>query len=266
METRKGDGRKINLNYKLLEKDIIFGFHPVSEALANHKSIDKILISKEKQPGNLKLIIENAKKNGVELKFVPNIKLDKITRKNHQGIIAFCSPVEFVNWEEIVTSCFENGKDPLVIVLDRITDVRNFGSICRSAECFGADVIVVPTQNAAAIGSDAMKTSAGALSKIPVSKSANLKIALLAMKQYGFSLVAATEKAKKHCYETSLKGPLALIMGNEETGISPEYLKMCNEQVKIPMQGEISSLNVAVSAGIILYEITRQKHEHITFT
>jgi 23S rRNA (guanosine2251-2'-O)-methyltransferase len=248
-------------NYRRKEKDedFVFGIHPVLEALKAGKPFEKLLLQTPFESAGIKEIIKLSKENTIEYKSVPAVVLDRLTTKNHQGVIAYLSPVEFYDLEEIVTSVFEKGKDPLILILDKITDVRNFGAIARTAECFGVDAILVPNQGGARIGSDAIKTSAGALLKIPICKSANLKLSLLLLQQLGFKIGAATEKSTSICYQQDLSGPLALIMGSEELGVSKEYLKLSSHALRIPLVGEIASLNVSVAAGILLYEIHKQR-------
>lgn len=248
-------------NFQRKEKndDFIFGIHPILEAIKLNKTFEKLLLQTPFESEGIKEIIKLAKENNIEYRPVPALALNKITTKNHQGAIAYLSPVEYYDLEEIVTSVFENGRDPLVLILDKITDVRNFGAIARTAECFAVDAIIVPNQGAARIGADAIKTSAGALLKIPICKSQNIKHSLLLLQQLGFKIGAATEKANSICFDQDLQGPFALIMGSEELGVSKEYLKLCTHSLRIPIEGEIQSLNVSVASGILLYEILRQR-------
>jgi 23S rRNA (guanosine2251-2'-O)-methyltransferase len=190
---------------------------------------------------------------------VPLEKINRLTRKNHQGVFAFISPIDFHNIEDIIPALFEEGKNPLILVLDRITDVRNFGAIARTAECAGVDTILIPEQNAAAINADAIKTSAGALHKVTVCRTWNLKLALQYLKDSGIQLIGCTEKTQDNMYKPDYTPPTAIIMGSEEDGVSPEFLKMCDARAKIPMSGKIASLNVSVATGVILYEAIRQR-------
>lgn len=241
------------------KEDYIFGIHAVAEALKEGKDVSRIFM----QPG-LKgeasgALFKLAKDAGIEISVVPVQKLQRITRKNHQGVIAVMSPVGYEKIENILPTLFEEGKNPLLLLLDRVTDVRNFGAICRSAECLGVHAVIVPSRGAALITPDAVKTSAGALMKIPVCKEPNLKDTLDYLKDSGIKIIGCSEKGKKMLSEVSFTEPTCIIMGSEEDGISPEYLKRCDELVKIPMTGTTESLNVSVSAGIILYEATRQR-------
>jgi 23S rRNA (guanosine2251-2'-O)-methyltransferase len=190
---------------------------------------------------------------------VPVEKLDYITRKNHQGVIAWLSAIEFQNIENILPHIFEEGGDPLLLMLDGVSDVRNFGAIVRSALCFGAHAVIIPEKNSARISADAVKASAGALSTFPVCRVKSLTKCLAYLKDSGLKAVSATEKADKEVSAASLTGPLVVILGSEEKGISREMLGLSDMRVSIPITGAIGSLNVSVSAGILLYEIGRQR-------
>ncbi|MDP4291234.1 MAG: 23S rRNA (guanosine(2251)-2'-O)-methyltransferase RlmB [Bacteroidota bacterium] len=243
-----------------MERDkMIYGVRPVIEALQAGNEIEKVLVvtgvKSEQFPELRKLLSEK----DIPMQYVPVEKLNRLTRQNHQGVIAFVSPIVYENYEQIVPALYDIGRNPLVLVLDRITDVRNFGAIARTAECAGVDVIIVPSRGSALMGADAIKTSAGALFKIPVCRSANIKDTIDYLKACGLQVVAATEKAKDYHFQTDFTIPTAIIMGSEEDGVSPEYLKRCDKRVRIPMVGEIASLNVSVAAGIILFEAVRQR-------
>jgi len=239
--------------------EMIFGIRPVIEAIQSEKTFDKLFIQKNLS-GNLATeLLETTKANKVVVTKVPPEKLNRLTKKNHQGVVGFISPIEFANIDHIIDQCFAEGRDPLVLVLDRITDVRNFGAIVRTAECAGVDAVILPSRGAAQISGDAMKTSAGALNLIPICRTNNLLALLKSLQQSGLSLLASTEKSVKTFYEISFTGPSVIIMGAEDTGISPEILAICDQKVKIPMAGKIKSLNVSTSTGIILYEVIRQR-------
>lgn len=241
------------------ETGLLIGTRPVIEALEAGKELDKVMIQKGLKSQTFQELWPLIKEYDVPYQHVPIEKLNRITRKNHQGVVAFTSAVTFQNLPEIVTRCYENGEDPLILMLDRITDVRNFGAISRSAECMGVHAIVIPTRNSAPVNFDALKTSAGALNHIPVVREKNLKETISFLRDSGIRIVGCTEKAEKHSYEADLKGPLCIIMGSEEDGISPEYLKLCDFSVKLPMTGKIASLNVSVATGALLYEVIRQR-------
>jgi 23S rRNA (guanosine2251-2'-O)-methyltransferase len=241
------------------ENDIIFGAHAIIEALKAGKEFNKILIDKTVKNAFTGEIRNLAKELNVIIQYVPTEKINSISRKNHQGFIAFISPVIYHKLADVVVNTYEQGKTPLILVLDRITDVRNLGSIARSCECMGVNAIVVPTRGAALINADAIKTSSGALHTIPVCREENLKEALKFLADSGIQLVGCTEKTDQMIYDIDFAVPTAIVLGSEEDGISPEYLKLCNAKAKIPMVGDIESLNVAVSAGVILYEVRRQR-------
>jgi len=249
----------MNQNHKSKD-EFIFGIHPLEEAIEKGKEIDKVLVQHGLHSPQIAAIKKQLDKLEIPIQMVPKEKLNTLTRKAHQGIIAFLSPVEFQPLEEVLQRVFEQGRDPFLMVLDRVTDVRNFGAICRSAECAGADAIIIPARGSARIGGDAVKTSAGALMHLPVIRSMNLKDTLDYLKNSGIRIAGASEKAKNVLYNTDLSGPICVLMGSEETGISPEYLKKCDELVKIPMQGQTESLNVSVAAGLVLYEVVRQRN------
>ncbi len=241
------------------KENIIFGTHPILEAFENGKEIDKILMLKGHQSEQSMTILKKAKSLGVPVQHVPKQRLDRATRQNHQGVIAYTSAITYHKLDQLLPTIFESGKDPLILILDKITDVRNFGAICRSAECFGVDAVVIPNQGSARINHDAVKTSAGALMRIPVCKEENLKLTLALCAASGLRTVACTEKSSLPIQSADLTGPIAIIMGNEETGISPFLLKSADMKVAIPMLGELNSLNVSVASGVVLYETLKQR-------
>ncbi|MAO70902.1 MAG: 23S rRNA (guanosine(2251)-2'-O)-methyltransferase RlmB [Flavobacteriales bacterium] len=240
-------------------KNSIFGIRAIIEAIESGKTIDKIFIQKGLHNDLFAKLWKLVRLKRINYKHVPIEKINRFTRKNHQGVFAFISPIDFHKIEDLVPSIYEEGKNPLILVLDRVTDVRNFGAICRTAECAGVDTVLIPEQNSAAINADAVKTSAGALYKIPICRSWNLKMSLQFLKDSGLQLVSCTEKTEKDIYTLNFTNPTAIIMGSEEDGVSPEFLKMSDSKVKIPMKGGISSLNVSVSSAIIIYEAIRQR-------
>lgn len=241
------------------EKNSIFGIRAIIEAIEAGKTIDKLFIQKGLHNDLFAELWKLVRLRRINYKHVPLEKINRLTRKNHQGVFAFVSPIEFYKIEDIVPTIYEEGKTPLILVLDRITDVRNFGAICRTAECAGVNTILIPEQKTAAINADAVKTSAGALHKIPICRTWNLKLSLQFLKDSGIQLVSCTEKTDKEIYATDFKNPTAIIMGSEEDGVSPEFLKMSDCKAKIPMSGKISSLNVSVATAIIVYEAIRQR-------
>jgi 23S rRNA (guanosine2251-2'-O)-methyltransferase len=241
------------------DSNLVYGMRPVIEAIAAGKVIDRIIM----QQGLKGELVPELRKAISELdipyQYAPVEKLNRLVRGNHQGIVCFLSPIEFQPIENLLLSVYEKGKTPLFVILDKITDVRNMGAIARTAACAGAHGLIIPDKGGAPISADAMKTSAGALSILPVHRSSNLKDTIDYLKESGLRIVAASEKGNKNYYETDFTGPLAIIMGSEEDGVSGEYLRRCDDVVKIPMRGTIESLNVSVAAGILLFEIVKQQ-------
>lgn len=240
---------------------MIYGLHPVSEAVKSGQEIDRVLFRKGLQGAFSAELLQLLKEREIPFQFVPPEKLDRITRKNHQGVIAFITGISYQDVGHLVPKLFEEGKVPLLVVLDSITDVRNFGAICRSAECAGAHGIVIPAHGSAQVNEEAIRTSAGALMTIPVCRERSLMIAVEFLKQSGFRIIGATEHASQYYFREDLTGPLAIIMGSEEKGIYPPLRKLCDSEVKIPMQGQVSSLNVSVAAGVLLFEAVKQRLE-----
>lgn len=237
----------------------IFGIRSVIETIKSGKEIERILVKKGLQGELIAELLDLIKKQNIPTQFVPIEKIDKISHKNHQGVIAFLSSITYSNIEEIVPQLFEDGKNPFILILDSITDVRNFGAICRTAECAGVHAIVIPTKGAAQINADAVKTSAGALNYLPVCRVNSLISTIKFLKNSGLRVFAATEKAKEMYYQSNFCDPIAVILGSEEFGVSPEVLKSSDYLVKIPVLGKISSLNVSVAASVILFEAVKQR-------
>lgn len=238
--------------------DFIFGVRAVIEAVKAEREINKIMIQKGIEKELFFELKEVLAGRDIHLQYVPIEKLNKITTQNHQGVIAYISPVVYQDLRTMVDESISKGEKPCFLFLDRITDVRNFGAIARTAECQGVTAIVIPAQGSVQVTADAVKTSAGALNRIPVCKSKYLKDDLFYLQQSGIRLIACTEKTDNNIYTVNLKGAIAIIMGSEEDGISKDLLKMADIKGKIPMIGEIASLNVSVATGMILYERTRQ--------
>lgn len=239
--------------------DLIFGIRAVMEAVKSGKDIDKILLKKDPGGELYRDLFELIRAHRIPYQFVPMEKINRITRKNHQGVIAFISPVTFYDIENFLPSLFEAGKNPFILVLDEVTDVRNFGAIVRTAECAGVHAVLIPEKGSAAINADAVKTSAGALHLVPVCRTADLRKTLQFLQQSGLRLIAATEKSENDYSKGNYQGPVALIMGSEESGIDPRILALADERVKIPILGQIQSLNVSVAAGLLVYEVVRQR-------
>ena len=243
-----------------MSKDLAFGIRAVIETMRAGKEIDKLLVQKDLGAGeNFAELLEVAKERHVFVQRVAKERLDYITRKNHQGVIAFVSAVNYAQLHNVVSSAYERGETPLILILDRITDVRNFGAIARAAECSGVHAIVIPVKGAAQINADAVKTSSGALNFMPVCREADLVHTVNFLQSSGIQVFACTEKAATVLYQADMSGPAAVILGSEEDGISDELLRKADAMVKIPMSGKIGSLNVSVSAGVVLYETVRQR-------
>lgn len=241
------------------EKDMIFGVRAVIEAIQAGKEVDKILIRRDMTNDLSRELFSALGEKQIPVQKVPIEKLNKITLKNHQGVIAFISPVAYQRIEDIIPNIYEEGRVPFIVVLDGITDVRNFGAIARTCECAGVDAIVVPLKGGAALNADAVKTSAGALMTIPVCRENNITNALKFLSASGIKLIAASEKAVNSYTEIEMTVPIALVMGSEDEGVAPENLRLCDELVKIPMVGSIASLNVSVAAGVLMFETLRQR-------
>ncbi len=238
---------------------IIFGIHPVNEALRSGKPIDKILIKQGFKNDVIPGLFPSLREQNIPFQYVPLEKLNRMTVKNHQGIIALVSEIEYTELEKLVPLLFEQGKVPALVVLDGITDVRNLGAIARSAECAGFHGMVIPLKGSAQINSDAIKTSAGALNSLPVCRVSDLPDTVKYLKESGFQIVAATEKAADTVYQANLQQPTAIIMGSEDTGIDTRILKMADQLVRIPMAGTIQSLNVSAAGAVLFFELVRQR-------
>ena len=242
------------------KEDYIFGTRAVIEAINTGRSIEKILIKKGLHNELFQQLQPLIKKHRIPVQQVPVEKINRITRKNHQGVLAFISPIDYNDIEVVLPGLFESGKNPLILVLDQITDVRNFGGIARSAECGGVDAIIIPEKGMARIGADAVKTSAGALHYVSVCKAKNLAKTVRVLSESGIRIFAATEKGDKIYSEANYNTPCTIIMGSEEDGISQEILALADEKLKIPIFGNIGSLNVSVSAALMIYEVVRQRN------
>ncbi|WP_430809366.1 MULTISPECIES: 23S rRNA (guanosine(2251)-2'-O)-methyltransferase RlmB [unclassified Carboxylicivirga] len=239
------------------EQQMVFGIRAVQEAISAGKEIEKVMIKKGLQGTLFQNFLDDVRANNVPFQFVPMEKLNRLTRQNHQGVIAMISPVSYQNIEQLLPTLFEEGKDPFVLVLDHITDVRNFGAIARTAECAGVHAIVIPDTGAAAVTADAIKTSAGALHSLPVCRVRSLISAVEFLQASGLKIVAATEKGAIDYDKANYRGPVALVMGAEDKGVHPKILNTADVKSRIPILGEIESLNVSVAAGILLYEMVK---------
>jgi 23S rRNA (guanosine2251-2'-O)-methyltransferase len=242
------------------KSSLIFGIHPVNEAIRSGKPIDKVLIKQGFKNEILPGLFPSLRDQNIPFQYVPLEKLNRLTGGNHQGIIALVSELEYTDLEKLVPMLFEQGKLPVLVLLDSITDVRNLGALARSAECSGMDALIVPSKGSAQINADAIKTSAGALNNIPVCRVNSLEDAAKYLQDSGFQLVAATEKAEDFIFNADFNKPVALILGAEDTGIDPKLLKMADVLVKIPMYGAIKSMNVSAAASVLFFEIVRQRN------
>ena len=239
--------------------EYIFGIRAVIEAIKAGKDIDKVLIKKD-FTGELAVeLFQVLKEYNIVTQRVPLEKINRITRKNHQGVLAFLSPITYSELDNVIPELFEQGKTPFILVLDGLTDVRNFGAIARTCECAGVDAIVIPERNSVSVNGDAIKTSAGALLHIPVVRAKNLNKAIKQLKESGYTVVGATEKATENYTKFDYTVPTAIVMGAEDTGISIENIRECDYLAAIPLLGKINSLNVSVAAGVLIYEVVRQR-------
>jgi len=241
------------------ESECIFGIRAVIEAIKAGKQIDRLLIRQGLQGSLYHELMIEVKAHNIVFQIVPLERIELVTRKNHQGVLAWLSVIEYQLISNLLPMIFEKGEDPLIIGLDGVSDVRNFGAIVRTAECLGAHAIMIPEKGSARITADAVKTSAGALHTFPVCREKSIVRSIEYLKESGLKVIAAGEKSARIAGELPLGGPSVLIMGSEDKGISRELMALSDYQVKIPMQGSIGSLNVSVAAGILLYEIARQR-------
>lgn len=242
------------------KSDYIYGIRAVMEAIEAGKDIDKIFIAKDLQGDLASQLIGLARKMHVITQRVPVERINRITRKNHQGVLAMMSAVTYHRLDHLVPELYEAGILPFIVILDGITDVRNFGAIARTCECAAVDAVIIPARGSVSVNADAMKTSAGALHTLPVCREQNLRATLQYLKDSGFRIVAATEKGDYDYTKADYTGPMCIIMGAEDTGVSYDHLALCDEWVKIPMLGTIESLNVSVAAGILIYEAVKQRN------
>lgn len=246
--------------YIVINKDRIFGIHPVLEALSSDNvRLDKIFIQQGSLTDNIREIINAAKAKKVRTQHVPKEKLNRLCTKNHQGVVAYLSLIDYQDIDQVVPMIYEAGESPLLVALDRVTDVRNLGAIARTAECVGAHAILFPEKGSAAINADAIKTSSGALLNINVCKSNTFEKNIEYCKKSGIQILCASEKADKSVYDIDFRKPTLIVMGSEEDGVSERILKKCDALIKLPILGSTKSLNVSVACGAILYEATRQR-------
>ncbi len=245
----------------MAKKNITYGLHPVIEALEADQSIDKIFVRKDSTHGRLQEMRRLANAKGVQVQHVPDVKIQRLAGDaNHQGVVAVMAAIEYVSLEPIILELQEKGETPFFVMLDGVTDVRNFGAIARTAECMGAHAIIIPVHGSAAANADAVKVSAGALHHLPVCRENNLVDSLMLMQAYGIKSLGCTEKASDTIFEQDFTEPICIVMGSEENGISKSMLKRLDILAKIPMTGNVSSLNVSVAAGMVIAEAVRQRN------
>ena len=259
---RAACSKRDNTVEKREQNKMIFGVRAVIEAIEAGSTIDKIFLKNDTTGELTRELTALARERAIPVQRVPLEKLNRLTRKNHQGVVAFISPVAYYDAEEVVTRLFEEGKVPAIVCLDGVTDTRNFVAIARTADCAGFDAIVIPERGSVSVTPEAIKTSAGALFHLPVCRCRNLLDTIRILKASGLKIVGASEKAAIDYTQADFTQPVAIVMGAEDVGISPQIIRECDELVAIPMKGNISSLNVSVAAGIMLYETVRQRGLH----
>jgi 23S rRNA (guanosine2251-2'-O)-methyltransferase len=242
------------------KEKFIYGIRPVIEAIKSGKEIDRILLQKNLKGETFRELFSLVREMDIPFQFVPPEKLNRLSHQNHQGVIAWLPEIMYQRVEDILMRAFEEGKSPLILILDGITDVRNLGSIARTAECAGVHAIILPVSGSAQINSEAVKSSAGALYKVPVCRSSEMKETIRYLKESGLAVIASSEHGMKNYTQANMTLPVCVMLGSEGAGIRPEYLSMCDETVFIPLQGEIGSLNVSVAAGVLLFEVNRQRN------
>ena len=241
------------------KETLLFGIYPVIEALKAKQTIDKAYVQKGLQSSKIDAIVADLEALNTTISYVPLEKMEKLCRSNHQGIILISSPIEFVALDTMVEAVLESKKTPLFLILDQLSDARNFGAIIRTAACTGVDGIIIQKQGSAPVNGDTVKTSAGAVFNVPICKVDHIKDAIFFLQGSGIKTVAATEKTDNTIYDISLAEPTAIIMGSEDRGVNPSVLKIVDEKAKLPMYGTIESLNVSVACGAFLYETVRQR-------
>lgn len=241
------------------KENLIFGIRAIIEAINAEKEVDKVFIQKDAQSDLMQDLMKTMKKNNINFSYVPAEKLNRLTSNNHQGAVATIAPISFVSLETLVEGVIESGKKPLFLILDQLSDARNFGAIIRTAECTGVDGIIVQKQGSAPVNGDTVKTSAGAVFNVPICKVDHIKDAIFYLQGSGIKTVAATEKTDQNIYDIDFNEPVAIIMGSEDRGVNPSVLKIVDEKAKLPMFGSIGSLNVSVACGAFLYETIRQR-------
>lgn len=239
-------------------ENLIFGIRPVAEAIEAGRQFEKLYIRKGAEGQLMMELKDLIARHRLRYQEVPVEKLNRLTRGNHQGVVAVVAAIAYVELQDILDRVPDD-ETPLIVAFDGVTDVRNFGAIARSAECAGAHGLIAPLKNAAPVNAEAIRSSAGALTTIPVTRVGSVRMTLASLQQQGFQIVAASEKSRKLLYDADFTKPTVFVMGAEDTGISPAVLKLCDEQLAIPMIGHIESLNVSAAAAVMLFEVVRQR-------
>lgn len=240
-------------------EDFIYGLRPVMEAIESGKNIDKLLVRRDITADPIKELVKKAREYEILIQKVPVEKLNRITMKNHQGVIAIMSPVVYHKLDNLVADIYEQGKTPLAVLLDGVTDAGNFGAIARSAECAGADFIVIPERGSATATPDAIRSSAGALLHVPVCRVKDISSSVTVLQENGYKIVGASEKGTSVFTDVDFTVPVGIVMGAEDKGINFDVIKKCDELAAIPIKGKVGSLNVSVAAGVMLYEAVKQR-------
>ena len=242
-----------------MEKEIIYGIHAILEAIKSQQPIDKVWLQKGSKSKIFEQLLNKLRSENISFSFVPTERLERYSAKNHQGAVARIAAIKTIGMVPLIDTILNKKKKPLFVLLDGITDTRNFGAILRSAAASGVDALFVSTSGSAPLNGDVVKTSAGGAFKVPISKVLNLKDVVYHLKAHNIKIFGITEKAKETVFKKNFKGPIALIFGSENLGISKGLLKLLDDQAKLQMKNEIDSLNVSVTCGILFFEILRQR-------
>ncbi len=241
------------------DNQYIYGLRAVIEALEAARDIDKILLKRDMNGESVQQLLALAREHQVPVQRVPVQRIERVTRKNHQGVVALMAAVTYYKLEQVLPMIYDNGDNPFFVILDGVTDVRNFGAIARTCECAGVSAIVIPETGSVSVNGDAVKTSAGALNYLPVCRERNIVDAVRYLRDSGVTIVSTSDKNAVTYTSANLTGPVAIVLGAEDRGISPEVMRLCDVRCAIPEFGNIHSLNVSVAAGIMIYEVVRQR-------
>ncbi len=242
------------------KSNLIYGIRAVIESVRSGQHLERVFIQKTLKGDLYKELMSHLHQTSTPISKVPIERINKFTKKNHQGVVALISPIQYHTLDQLIPRFFEEGKNPLIMILDEITDVRNFGAIARTAECLGVNALVIPSRGGAQINEDAIKTSAGAFNYLPVCRERSLVDVVKYLRESGIKVISCSEKTDKELHKMDFNLPTAIIMGSEERGISSELMEHSDDIAKISMKGSIESLNVGVAAGMVLYEVQRQRN------